>query len=65
MDIIEKLKMAFNPTIRTIEKCDHAEILYWLYRTAKDNPKELEIAFLLEANRLQKNAIDELIQLML
>lgn len=59
MGTIKKLKYALKPTIEKNEKFKKAEELYWLYRTAKDNPKELEIAFLLEANRLQKSIIEE------
>lgn len=64
MDTIEKLKKALSPTLSTIELREKSEDLYWLYRTAKDNPKELEVAFLLESNRLQKKVIDELVQMM-
>jgi len=52
VDTIEKLKKALRTTLSTLEVCEQSENLYWLYRIAKDSPKELEIAFLLEANRL-------------
>ena len=60
METIDKIKDALKLTIDINKKRDKAENLYWLYRLAKDNPRELEIAFLIEANKLQKSAIDDL-----
>lgn len=60
MDTIEKLTRALRPTLSNTERLEKAEHLYWLYRIAKDNPIELQVAFLLEANRLQKSVIGEL-----
>ena len=60
MDTIEKLTKALRSTLSNIERLEKAEHLYWLYRIAKDNPIELQVAFLLEANRLQKSVIGEL-----
>lgn len=60
MDTIDKLTRALRPTPSNIERLEKAEHLYWLYRIAKDNPMELQVAFLLEANRLQKSVIGEL-----
>ena len=60
MDTLDKLKDALRPSYETIDKIDQAEKLYWLYRIAKDNPKELEVAFLLEANMLQKSVIEQI-----
>lgn len=63
MDAIMELRKVFKTTLFSLEeKQANAEALYWLYRTVKDNPAELQIAFLLEANRLQKNIIERLMQ---
>jgi hypothetical protein len=58
IDLLTKIRKAFEPTLDTIEMLQKAEDCYWLYRTAKENPQALEVAFLREANRLQKTAID-------
>ncbi len=58
MEAIDKIKEALKPDKTVEEKVIAAEKLYWLYRKAKENPEELQIAFLLEANRLQKQVID-------
>jgi len=62
MEVTEKLKKCFGSTdsVNADVLIKRAEDLYWLYRIAKDNPKELETAFLLEANKLQKKVIEKL-----
>lgn len=60
MNIIKQLKQAFETTLYSDTLQEQSETLYWLYRMAKDNPKELEVAFLLEANKKQKQVIDRL-----
>jgi hypothetical protein len=61
VDTLTKMRKAFEPTLDTLKRLEKAEEFYWLYRTAKENPQGLEVAFLREANRLQKISIDELL----
>ena len=62
MNIIEELKQSLKTSTDTSEKCRQSEKLYWLYRQVKDYPQQFEVAFLLEANKLQKSVIDELVE---
>lgn len=59
MDTIDKIRDALKHVVETKEKQDKAEKLYWLYRMVRDDPRELEVAFLLEANKLQKSALND------
>ena len=62
MDLLNKLRRAFQPTLNNTERLSNAEDFYWFYRMAKENSQALEIAFLREGNRLQKIVIDDLLK---
>jgi len=56
-DVMAAIRYALNPSVGNEMR---SEKLYWLYRTAKENPEQFQIAFLLESNRLQHESIDKL-----